>query len=115
QPGDYYGVEATAHLDPVPEAAPPLLWIPHAVDRSGVSQVWINSDKMGPLNGDMVHFSYGRPGLFRVLIDSTANTVQGGVAVVQGNYPAPTMKGAIHPGDGQLYVTGFSLWGTNTE
>lgn len=113
--GDYYGVPATAHVDPIPEITPPLLWIPHSVDRSGISQVWVNSDKMGDLNGQMVHFSYGRPGLFHVLIDSVAQHIQGGVSVIDGYYPAPTMKGAINPNDGQLYFTGFSLWGTNTE
>ncbi|HLW18835.1 MAG TPA: DUF6797 domain-containing protein [Cyclobacteriaceae bacterium] len=113
--GDYYGVPSTAHLDPLPEITPPLLWIPHGVDRSGISQVWVNSDKMGPLNGHMVHFSYGRPGLFKVLIDSAGPQVQGGVSLIKANYPAPTMKGAINPEDGQLYTTGFSLWGTNTS
>ena len=112
--GDYYGVPPTAHLDPLPEITPPLLWIPHGVDRSGVSQVWVNSDKMGGLDGHMVHFSYGRPGLFKVLIDSVGQQVQGGVSVIEGHYPAPTMKGAVNPQDGQLYFTGFSLWGTNT-
>jgi cytochrome c2 len=112
--GDYYGVPATAHRDPIPEITPPLLWIPHGVDRSGVGQVWINSDKMGSLNGHMIHLSYGRPGLFKVLIDSVGQQIQGGVSIIEGNYPAPTMKGAINPKDGQLYFTGFSLWGTNT-
>jgi len=113
--GDYYGVPATAHLDAIPDITPPLLWIPHGVDRSGISQVWVNSDKMGPLNGSMVHFSYGRPGLFKVLIDSVGQRIQGGVSLIPGDYPAPTMKGAINPEDGQLYLTGFSLWGTNTR
>lgn len=113
--GDYYGVPATAHRDPVPEITPPLVWIPHSVDRSGISQVWINSDQMGPLNGEMVHLSYGRPGLFRIMIDSTEHGVQGGVSVLKGHYPAPTMKGVINPGDGLLYVTGFSLWGSNSS
>ncbi|CAN5338166.1 hypothetical protein BH23BAC1_BH23BAC1_07090 [soil metagenome] len=113
--GDYYGVPATAHLEKIPEVTPPLTWIPHSVDRSGISQVWINSDRMGPLNGEMVHISYGRPGLFRVMIDSTRNGVQGGIALLPGHYPAPTMKGAINPKDGQLYITGFSLWGSNSE
>lgn len=113
--GDYYGVPPTAHLDPIPEITPPLLWIPHGVDRSGVSQVWVNSNKMGELNGHMIHFSYGRPGLFKVLVDSVGQQVQGGVSVIEGYYPAPTMKGAMNPKDGQLYFTGFSLWGTNTE
>jgi len=113
--GDYYGVPPTAHRNPIPEVTPPLLWIPHGVDRSGVSQVWVNSGKMGGLNGHMIHFSYGRPGLFKVLIDSVRQQVQGGVSVIEGQYSAPTMKGAINPEDGQLYFTGFSLWGTNTK
>ena len=113
--GDYYGVPATAHLDPAPAIKPPLTWIPHLVDRSGISQVWVTGDKMGPLNGEMVHLSYGRPGMFRVMIDSSANGIQGGVSVIKGHYPAPPMKGVINPGDGQLYLTGFSLWGTNSS
>ncbi len=113
--GDYYGVPATAHLDPIPDVTPPLAWLPHRVDRSGISQVWVTSDKMGPLNGEMIHMSYGRPGLFRVTIDSTGKGVQGGISLLKGHYPAPTMKGVINPTDGQLYVTGFSLWGTNTS
>lgn len=113
--GDYFGVSAAAHRDPIPDITPPLLWIPHHVDRSGISQTWITSDRMGPLNGDLIHFSYGRPGLFRVLIDSMSSGVQGGVAILPGQYPAPTMKGAINPSDGQLYIAGFALWDTNSD
>lgn len=113
--GDYFGVSATAHRDPVPEISSPLLWIPHNVDRSGNSQAWITGDQMGPLSGDLIHFSYGRPGLFRVLIDSTASGVQGGVSVIPGKFRVPAMKGAVNPSDGQLYITGFTLWGTNSD
>jgi mono/diheme cytochrome c family protein len=113
--GDYYGVPATAHRDPLPAATPPLLWLPHRVDRSGISQVWVHSEKMGPLNGEMIHLSYGRPGLFRVMVDNTGEGVQGVASVLPGTYPAPTMKAAVNPGDGQLYVTGFSLWGSNSN
>jgi cytochrome c2 len=67
------------------------------------------------MNGEMIHFSYGRPGLFRVKIDSTHQRVQGSVSFLNGFYPAPTMKGAVGPDDGQLYVTGFSLWGSNSD
>src|SRR5699024_5208102 len=113
--GDYYGVPATAYRDSLPKITPPLTWIPHSVDRSGAGQVWITSDNMGLLSGEMVHLSYGRPGIFRVMIDSTSDAVQGAVSFIPANYPAPTMKGAISPKDGQLYVGGFSLWGSNSE
>lgn len=112
---DFYGVPATAYRNPLPDITPPLTWIPHSVDRSGTGQVWMTSDEMGPLSGQMVHLSYGKPGLFKVLIDSTSDAVQGGVSDIPGEFPAPTMKGEISPDDGQLYVGGFSLWGSNSD
>jgi cytochrome c2 len=70
---------------------------------------------MGSLNDQLIHLSYGRPGLFRVMIDSTAKGTQGAVSVIKGHYPAPTMKAVVNPEDGQLYVTGFALWGHNSN
>lgn len=113
--GDYFGVEPTVHRKDNPAVTPPLTWIPHSVDRSAISQAWITGNKMGPLNGNLIHFSFGRPGLFRVLIDSTTSVVQGGVSVINANYPAPTSKGAMNPADGQLYVAGFNLWGSTSN
>lgn len=113
--GDYFGVEPTLHRSDNPAVTPPLTWIPHSVDRSAISQVWITGSKMGPLNGNLIHCSFGRPGLFRVLIDSTTSVVQGGVSVIHANYPAPTSKGAMNPADGQLYIAGFNLWGSSSN
>lgn len=113
--GDYFGVEPTLHRKDNPAVTPPLTWIPHSVDRSAISQVWATSTKMGPLNDNLIHFSFGRPGLFRVLIDSTTSIVQGGVSVINANYPAPTSKGAMNPVDEQLYVAGFNLWGSSSN
>lgn len=114
-PGDYFGVEPTLHRKDNPVVTPPLTWIPHSVDRSAISQAWVTGSKMGPLNGNLVHFSFGRPGLFRVLIDSTTSVVQGGVSVINAHYPAPTSKGAMNPVDEQLYVAGFNLWGSSSN
>lgn len=110
--GDYFGVPASEHRTDHPSITPPLTWIPHRIDRSSISQAWITSDKMGPLSGNLIHFSFARPGLFRVLIDSSAKITQGGVSFINANYPAPTSKGATNPKDGQLYATGFNLWGS---
>ncbi len=114
--GDYFGVPPTAHREPVPEdITPPLLWIPHNIDPSGIGQEWVTSNQMGQLNNDLIHFSYSRPGLFQVLIDSTDSGIQGGTSVIPVPFPSPTMKGDIHPADGQLYITGFTLWGTRAD
>src|SRR3546814_1446218 len=70
---------------------------------------------MGPLDEQMIHFSFARPGLFNVLIDSTSDALQGGVSFLRANYPAPTQKGTVNPADGQLYVSGFNLWGSSSK
>jgi len=112
--GDYYGVQPTAHGSEKMKITPPLTWIPHNVDRSSIGQAWITGKKMGPLNGNLIHFSFGHPGLFRVLIDSSAKIIQGGVSFIHADYPAPTSKGSLNPVDGQLYVAGFNLWGSSS-
>lgn len=111
--GNYYGVPATrSRSGPVPEPASPLSWIPHAVDPSGTSQLWMDGANMGPLNNSLVHFSYSRPGLFRVYPDTAQRPWQGAVAPIGGPHDTPTIKGQIHPNDGQLYVAGFQVWGS---
>jgi mono/diheme cytochrome c family protein len=114
--GGYFGVPASTQREgALPNPEPPLTWIPHQVDPSGASQVWVESDQMGPLNGTMVHLSYSRPGPFRVYMDTTQTPWQGGVRPIAGDYVVPTSKGQMNSGDGQLYIAGFQVWGTTAE
>lgn len=114
--GEYYGVPAsTRRVPPLPKPDRPLTWIPHQVDPSGTSQLWVNSNQMGPLNHELLHFSYSRPGPFRVYADTTERPWQGGVKPFEGDYPVPTIKGAVHPTDGQVYFGGFQVYGSKAE
>ncbi len=116
QEGEYYGVPATTQRStPLPEPDQPLTWIPHQVDPSGAGQLWVDSDQMGPINDELMHFSYSRPGPFRVYADTTATPWQGGVMPIGGDLTVPTSKGAVHPQDGQVYMSGFQVWGTTAE
>ncbi|GAB4000289.1 hypothetical protein GCM10028807_52800 [Spirosoma daeguense] len=113
--GDFFGVPATSHRTDRPKPKRPLTWIPHRIDRSAGGQVWVTSQAMGPLNSTLLHFSFGRPGLFRVLIDSTSQGLQGAVAPINAYYSTPILKGAIGPRDGQLYMAGFNLFGSSSK
>ncbi len=113
--GDFFGVPATSHRTDQPVPKRPLTWIPHRIDRSAGSQVWMTSQQMGPLNNALLHFSFGRPGLFRVLFDSTSKELQGAVVSVNADYSTPILKGAIGPRDGQLYMAGFNLFGSSSK
>ena len=113
--GGFYGVPATWHRSaPLPTPELPLLWIPHEVDQSGAGEVFAGS-RMGFGGDALVHLSYGRPGPFRVYADTTRSGVQGALIALPGVYGAPTLKGRVGPVDGQLYLTGFSVWGSNAK
>lgn len=113
--GDYFGVPPAAHGYSTTQIKQPLVWIPHRIDRSSISQLWLRSEKMGPLSNSMVHFSFGRPGLFSVLLDKNSKAGQAGVSLIEADYPSPVLKGAVHPKDGQVYIAGFNLWGSNSQ
>jgi hypothetical protein len=48
--------------------AEPLTWIPHAVNASAMSQVWLFDAKMGPLRW-LVHVGFNNPEPFRVMLN----------------------------------------------
>ena len=113
--GGYYNVPPTAHGADTTTGQPPLVWIPHEVDASGAGEVWITGNRMGFAGDALVHLSYARPGPFRVYMDSTPSGVQGAIATLPGTFATPTLKGRMHPTDGQLYLAGFQIWQSNAK
>jgi cytochrome c2 len=114
--GGYYGVPPTAHRDSIPTTVPePLVWIPHEVDQSGAAQTWSTDGRMGFEGGALFHMSYGRPGVFRVYFDSTTAGVQGSLTPLVHDFPYPVLRGTVRPQDGQLYLAGFQIWGSNAR
>src|SRR5690606_21043293 len=75
---------------------------------------WAVNARLGPLNDHLVHLSFGKPGLFRVLIDSVGNEIQGGVSPIPVSLNTPVLKGAVGP-DGYLYLAGFNLFGSSSK
>lgn len=113
-PGSYYGFggprkDVTNSLGYLP----PLCWIPHAVDNSSSSQVWVPAGNWGPLEGSMLHLLWGRCGLMLVLRDADADggPVQGGVVGLPGKFISGPMRGRFH--QGSLFVAGSTGWQTS--
>ena len=113
--GGYHGVPATAHRDDVPQATPPIVWIPHDVDQSGASQVWVTGRQMGFGGDALIHLSYGRPAAFRIFMDTTSGAVQGALVPLLNDFPAPLLNGEYNARDGALYLTGFQIWGSRAS
>jgi len=114
--GEYHGF--LSELQPKEQypapIADPLTWIPHAVNASGISQVWLFGAKMGALTDSLVHIGFNRPELFRVIFNNRAAKPQAAVVSITSAFEFPPLNGSVNPADGQLYVAGFQVigWGT---
>ena len=115
KPGGFYGCPPVSHREPAPTTYdPPLCWIPHdKVDNSSGGQVWVNTNnRWGPLEGRLLHMSYGMSALFLVLAEQVNGVWQGGVVKMPLVFRTGIMRGRFNPHDGQLYVCGVRGWQT---
>ncbi|MEA3209716.1 MAG: hypothetical protein QOE70_2773 [Chthoniobacter sp.] len=113
--GAYYGF-LPAFLPKEQYPAPiadPLTWIPHMVNASAASQIWLVAAKMGPLNEALIHLGYNRPELFLVRMNERGSRPQAAVISLTRDLPFGALAGAVNPADGQLYVAGFKVFGTS--
>lgn len=124
KPGSFHGVvpskwEDRVFVEPLPGAPDdyekPLLWLPYDVDNSSGSQVWVPQESdWGPLHrGEMLHLSYGKSSIFRVLQEEVNGQVQGGVYKLPIDIGIPAQRGKFHPVSGAFYVMGLRGWQTN--
>jgi mono/diheme cytochrome c family protein len=97
--------------------AEPLTWIPHAVNASATSQIWMFGARMGPLNDGLVHIGFNNPEIFRVLLNDRGSRPQAAVVSITRAFEFPPLHGSVNPADGQLYIAGFQVlgWGTTSS
>jgi len=116
--GQFYGYLAEGLQEREKYPAPiaePLTWMPHAVNASAISQVWLYGAKMGPLNDSMVQICFNKPELLRVLFNNRTAKPQAAVVSVARGFEFPPLNGSVNPADGQLYIAGFQVvgWGNS--
>lgn len=97
--------------------AEPLTWMPHAVNSSAVSQVWLFDAKMGALNDTMVQICFNKPELLSVILNERGSRPQAAVVSITSEFATPPLNGSINPDDGQLYLAGFQVigWGNTLD
>ncbi|MEE2707001.1 MAG: DUF6797 domain-containing protein [Planctomycetota bacterium] len=88
----------------------PLCWIPREHDGSSGGQVWVTSNRWGPLAKQMLHLSYGRCQMCLVLREAVKGVVQGGTYKFPLVFESGVMRGRFSPHDGQLYLSGLRGW-----
>ncbi|APW63165.1 DUF6797 domain-containing protein [Paludisphaera borealis] len=111
RPGNHFGYPGPKD-DRAPE--PPMVYLPRGIDNSSGGAVEVTSDRWGPLNGNLVHFSYGAGAAFLVLRDPVDGVPQGAVVPFPSDFLSGVHRGRFSPRDGQLYVSGMAGWGSYT-
>jgi hypothetical protein len=113
--GDFLGVTDLARKDPKPtEPGKLLCWLPHGdVDNSSGGQIWVDSNNWGPFSGELLHLSYGKCSLFKVVKENVDGTWQGGVVKFPLAFNTGICRARFNPADGQLYVAGLRGWQTD--
>lgn len=91
--------------------AEPLTWIPHPVNTSALSQVWLFDAKMGPLNDELIHVGFNKPEIFRVMFNQRGKQPQASIVSVTRAFEFTPLNGSVNPADGQLYLAGFQVLG----
>ena len=109
----FFGTEPARHSLTDAPFTEPLVYLPMDVDNSGASQVWVPEHaKFGLKSGEMLHLSYGKSSIYRVLPVAGNGKPQAGVVKLPIQLRSSAMRARFHP-DGSLYVIGFRGWQTN--
>ncbi len=116
KPGGFYGVPdfAGKKKEEFPTMRDnPLCWLPHDdVDNSNGGQVWITSDKFGPLSRQLLHSSYGRCKLYLVMKEEVAGQMQGGVVTIPVKFDTGICRMRFRESENALYLAGLRGWQT---
>ncbi|MCC6510587.1 MAG: heme-binding domain-containing protein [Pirellulaceae bacterium] len=108
----FYGYRGSQYTKlPIARPELPLVYLPRGLDNSAGGQVYIDSQRWGPLAGNMIHLSFGTGSQFLLLRDQVQGQMQGAVVPLPGQFASGAHRGRFSPHDGQLYVTGMAGWG----
>ncbi len=92
----------------------PMIYMPRGLDNSSGGQVWVTSDRFGPLKGQLLHLSFGAGTAYVLLRDRVDGQAQAAAVPLPVEFLSGAHRGRFSPKDGQLYVSGMAGWGSYT-
>ncbi|TVS20841.1 MAG: heme-binding domain-containing protein, partial [Planctomycetaceae bacterium] len=88
----------------------PLAYLPRVMDNSSGGQTVVPAATWGPMQGQLLHFSFGMGDWFAVLRDEVDGQVQGAVLPMAGDFRSGAHRGRFSTHDHHLYVSGQQGW-----
>lgn len=98
-----------------PRTTSMLAVLPPTADSSSGGQCWSDSDRWGPLSGQMIHTSYSRCSMFYILTQFDMAHPNGFAVRMPYNFRSGVMRARVNPKDGQVYVVGQKGWDTTAR
>ena len=110
--GDFYG-HSYHTQDKMIE--PATSYVPRGIDNSTGGQLYITTDKWGPMKDKLISLSYGTNSHYLMLEDTSGPRVQGAVVPLKGDFISSIHRARVHPIDKQVYAVGLQGWGNYSQ
>jgi hypothetical protein len=94
----------------------PIIWIPRELDSSTGGELVVHDERFGPLDGKLMHVSFGKGWIYYHMQEEIEGVTQGAVVAVPFQFDTGMQRLRVNPADGQVYLVGLTGWdGEATE
>ena len=88
----------------------PSIWMPREFDNSTGGQLVVHDERFGPLDGKLMHVSFGKGWIYYHMQEEVEGVAQGSVVALPFQFDAGVQRLRVNPADGQVYVVGLTGW-----
>ena len=88
----------------------PIVWMPRELDNSTGGQLVVHDERFGPLDGKLMHVSFGKGWIYYHMQEQVEGVTQGAVVALPFQFDAGVQRLRVNPADGQVYLVGLTGW-----
>jgi hypothetical protein len=88
----------------------PFIWMPRELDSSTGGELVVRDERFGPLNGKLMHVSFGKGWIYYHMQEVVEGVNQGSVVALPFQFDTGVQRLRVNPADGQVYLVGLTGW-----
>ncbi len=88
----------------------PIVWMPRELDNSTGGQLVVHDERFGPLDGKLMHVSFGKGWIYYHMQEQVEGVTQGAVVALPFQFDTGVQRLRVNPADGQVYLVGLTGW-----
>jgi hypothetical protein len=88
----------------------PIIWMPRELDSSTGGELVVRDERFGPLNGKLMHLSFGKGWAYYHMQEEVEGVTQGSVVALPFQFDTGVQRLRVNPADGQVYLVGLTGW-----